>query len=408
MPDIKELRNSRGKAIADARSILEKAEAEKRALTTDESDQYDKHIADAQRLKDDVDREERQQELEREAAASAFRNQDGKKEERKEVSDSPRATEEYRAAYERFVRGGLAGMSGDEVRALSSGTDTQGGYLLMPEQMVDGIIKAVDNMTFIRQRATTFRVPTATSLGAPTLDADPADADWTVELATGSEDSTMAFSKRKLEPHPLAKRIKASRDLLNRLPGVEQFVIDRLAYKFGVTEEKAFMTGSGAQQPLGLFTASADGVPTSRDVSTGNTDTTITFDGLINAKYSLKGQYWANSDWLFHRDAIKMLAKIKNGEGQYIWRESVRSGEPDTLLGRPLMMSEYAPNTFTTGLYVGMFGDFSHYWIADAMDMELQRLVELYAETNQIGLIGRMKMDGQPTLAEAFARVTLT
>ena len=70
-------------------------------------------------------------------------------------------------------------------------------------------------------------------------------------------------------------------------------------------------------------------------------------------------------------------------------------------------MSEYAPNTFTTGLYVGIVGDFSKYYIADALDMQLQRLTELYAESNKIGLIGRMETDGMPVLEEAFARVTL-
>jgi len=37
----------------------------------------------------------------------------------------------------------------------------------------------------------------------------------------------------------------------------------------------------------------------------------FTVDGLINAKFSLKGQYWANAEWLFHRDAVKQIAKLK-------------------------------------------------------------------------------------------------
>ena len=43
-----------------------------------------------------------------------------------------------------------------------------------------------------------------------------------------------------------------------------------------------------------------------------------------------------------------------------------------------------------TGLYVGMIGDFSQYWIADALSFSVQRLVELYAATNQTGFIGRL------------------
>ena len=91
---------------------------------------------------------------------------------------------------------------------------------------------------------------------------------------------------------------------------------------------------------------------------------------------------------LFHRDAVKQITKLKDGDGQYIWRQSVREGEPDTLLGLPMTISEWAPNTFTTGLYVGLLGDFQHYWIVDALAMQVQRLNELYAETNQVGFIG--------------------
>jgi HK97 family phage major capsid protein len=60
---------------------------------------------------------------------------------------------------------------------------------------------------------------------------------------------------------------------------------------------------------------------------------------------------------------------------------------------------------FTTGLYVGIVGDFSNYEIVDALDMQLQVLMELYAETNQNGYILRAETDGMPVLAEAFARV---
>ena len=71
-------------------------------------------------------------------------------------------------------------------------------------------------------------------------------------------------------------------------------------------------------------------------------------------------------------------------------------------------MSEYAPSTFTENLYIGMLGDFANYWIADALDMTMQRLVELYAATNQVGFISRFESDGMPVLEEAFVRVKLT
>jgi HK97 family phage major capsid protein len=77
------------------------------------------------------------------------------------------------------------------------------------------------------------------------------------------------------------------------------------------------------------------------------------------------------------------------------------------LLGIPVIRSEYVPNTFTTGLYVGLIGDFSFYHVCDSLAMSLQRLTERYADTSRVGFIGRMESDGLPALEEAFARVKL-
>jgi len=407
MADLKDLREQRGKLVHDARKMLDTAEAEKRSMTAEESALYNQLFAKQEELRAQIDREEKQADADRSIAEAALRaKDDGKK-----TADVPvtgkRSSPEYNAAFNKAITLGMRSLNDAETRALQADSDTAGGYLVTPQQFVDQLIKDMDNMTFIRQKATKFRIPTAASLGAPVLAADPADADWTAEILTGSEDSTMSFGKRELHPHPLAKRLKVSNKLLRMVAGADSLVRSRLAYKFGISQEKAFLTGSGSNQPLGLFIASTNGVTTGRDVSTGNTTTAPTFDGLIGAKFSLKGEYWNRADWLFHRDVLAVIAKIKDGNGQYLWRESVRAGEPDTLLGRPVMMSEYAPSTLTTGLYVGLLGDFSNYWIADAMDMQMQVLKELYAETDQTGYIGRLETDGMPVVAEAFARVKL-
>ncbi len=405
MKRLMELRDKRGKAIADARAILDIADKEKRELTEEDNAAYEAFIEDANKLKTEIDREEAQSQLEKDAAELALGNTE---EEIPEINENPRASKLYNEAFAILLADGPKGLTPEHIKAVSTGTDDQGGYLVAPEQMINKLIKAVDNIVYIRKKSTVYQLKKAVSLGAPSLDTDVDDADWTTELATGSLDTALRFGKRNLYPHPFAKRIKMSNHLLrNSAIPVDTLVMQRLAYKVGVTEEKAFMTGTGAQQPLGVFTASDSGISTSRDVSTGNTTTSPTFDGLIEAKYTLKGQYWGRADWIFHRDVLKTLVKIKDGDGQYIWRDGVSSGEPDTLLGRPTSMSEYAPNTMTTGLYVGILGDFTNYWIADALDMQMQILKELYAETNQTGIILRKETDAMPVLEEAFVRVTL-
>lgn len=421
---LKEMLEKRAKLIADARTVLETAEKENRDLSTEETQQYDKLLSEATELGLRADREQKQAALEidlhaplqestrpeardGQPARSEFRSRGLREIPAGELDLAhlaPYATPEYQRAFRGWLRGAR---STAELRALQADSDILGGYLVMPLEMVDRLIQAVDNLVYIRQWASVFPVMGAQSLGAPSLDADPADPTWTSELLIGTEDSSMNFGRRELTPHPLAKYIKLSRKLIRLAPGAETLAIQRLAYKFAVVFEDNCLTGTGANQPLGVFTASVHGINTDRDVSTGNTATSIMFDGLIEAKYTLKQNYWANARWLFHRDGMKQIAKLKDGDGQYIWRESVRVGEPDRVLGLPVFMSEYAPNTFTASQYVGILGDFSHYWVADSLQMEMQRLEELFAATNQVGLVGRMESDGMPVLSEAFVRVKL-
>jgi len=402
MSKITQLRERRAKAFSDAREIVTKAETENRDLLAEESERFDKFMAEGEELRTQIDRLE------------SLESREAELRERPEplrvVGGSPvedRAAELRNTAFRGFLRGGVSSITPDERRALQADLDTSGGYLVAPQQFVTTLIQAVKNATFFRGLATVYSVPNADSLGAPALDTDVADPTWVSELSTGSADTALAFGKRELRPHPMAQRILVSRTLLRKAAEPEMIVRDRLAYKGAVVQENAFLNGTGANQPLGVFTASTAGISTGRDVSTGNATTSIKFDGLLEAKYTLKGNYWGGARWIFHRDAMKQIAKLKDGDGQYIWRPNVVAGEPDSVLGIPALMSEYAPSTFTTGLYVGILGDFSNYWIADAMDMQIQRLDELYAATNQVGFITRAETDGMPVLEEAFVRVKL-
>jgi len=388
----------RAELIAQARAMVETAAAEKRDFSTEDQNNYDAIFVEVGKIDKKIDN------LRKLGTADApeFRTSEPV---RPEGSPPANVEEEKRnKAHVAYLRNGA--MS-PELRALQADSDAAGGFTLAPQQFVNRLIQAIDDQVWIRQWATQNTVTNAQSLGMPYLAADPADSDWTSELGTGNEDSSMNFGKRELTPKPLAKRIKVSNKLLRLSPDVEALVITRLAYKFGITFERAGMVGSGANQPLGVFTASNDGIPTSRDVSTGNTTTSIQTDGLIEAKYTLKAGYWPRAKWVFHRDAVKQLAKLQDDEGRYLWQNSVQLGQPDMLFGVPLFVSEYAPNTFTTGQYVGVIGDFSNYHIADALDFSTQRLNELYAATNQTGFIGRLESDGMPVLSEAFVRVKL-
>lgn len=315
--------------------------------------------------------------------------------------------DEVQAAFRDYITTGSKNAF-EVYNALQQDNPTQAGYLVAPEKFVMQLIKELDNNLFMRQKAKVLpALQGAKSLGFPKRTARLTQAAWGTEIAAPTTDTALAFGKREFKPNPASAEILVSKTLIRNAPEVEGIVLAEMAFMFGALMETAYMTGDGANKPLGLFTASADGISTARDVSTGNTATAMTFDGLMEAKYSVKDQYQKACEWTFHRDGVKQIAKIKDADGQYIWQPSVVVGTPDMLLGKPVNSSEYAPNTFTTGLYVGMYGDFKTYWICDSLAMEMQVLMELYARTNQVDYMARLETDGAPVLEESWARIKL-
>jgi len=286
-----------------------------------------------------------------------------------------------------------------------------GGYFVTPMQMANDILTLMKDLVFIRGMATQYSLPQADTLGVPAIDTDPSDDDWTTELRTGNQETTAAAGRRELKTNPMAKLVLISKTLLRKAPNFEEVFLDRLAYKASITEEKAFLNGDGSQKPLGVFVASTKGISTNRDITAAST-TAFTADELINTYMALKAQYRVKAKWIIHRDVLKAARKLKDNNNNYLWATGIGpgtgfQGAPPTLLGQEYCESEYAPNTFTTGQYMAIIGDFSKYWIADALDMQIQVLQELYAATNQQGYILRKETDGMPVLEEAFARLKL-
>ncbi|MFD6421714.1 phage major capsid protein [Streptomyces sp. NPDC060198] len=393
--NLRELRAKRTTLGAEAAAIMDEATKAGRSMTAEENASFDKLMDERDGIDATIERSERLRENERQAAD----------EDLERGGQGTGRDEAAMGALRTYILGGRGALTDAQARALNAGSDPEGGYLVPPVQWINQLIQAVDDEVPLRGLATVQKLTTAASLGVPTLDTDLGDAEWTTEIGTGSQDDALRFGRRELSPNPMAKRVKISRTLLRLTSGsAETIVRDRIAYKFGVTQEKAYMTGDGNKKPLGLFTASPDGIPVGRDIATGLA-TGFTGDGLINAKYALKTAYMNKARWLFHRDGLREIRKIKTGDGVYVWQPGLAADQPDKILDVPFIASEWAPNTFTDGLYSGMIGDFSYYWIAESLTLEIQRLVELYAETNQVGFIGRQEGDAMPVLAEAFVRL---
>lgn len=428
MESLKELSQKRADLFAQNKALLARAEGEGRTLNSEESAEWDKRDAEIEALADQVSKlsadETRKQRL---GALEQSLNQPlprqtstvgaARNDSRKPLSfdcgragklsirpDSPNyelASEDYADRFGRFLRG-----EGDiRQLGLKVSDDSKGGYTV-PTEFAAGLIKFLDDEVLLRRLCKVMPPTSAKSVGMLSYDTDIADATWGAEVPASSlsEDDTARFGNREMTPHLMTTLLKASQQLVSSSNiDIGGFLAQRAAYKFGITENKTFLTGSGSQRPLGVFTASNDGVSTSRDVTAAGS-TSVVMDDLINTKYNLKAQYQARGVWLMHRDLMKMIRKLKTGVGEYFMGIN---GEPDMLLGRPVYQDENAPSTFTASQYVALFFDPQFYVIQDGISLSVTYLGELFQLTNQVGWVVRKSVDAMPVLGEAFSRLKL-
>lgn len=318
-----------------------------------------------------------------------------------------------------MLYGSAAFMQDTNKRALQMDIDTKGGFLVLPEQINTKLLKAVDDIMWMSKFVTNTKLTNAQSLGTPTLDSNPDDADWTTEIASIALDDAMTFGKRVLMPTPVRKRLLVS-DRWIRLAFNAWFdsaddangeggspadiVINRLAYKIAITKEKAWHTGNGVGRPLGMYTASSRGINTDRDKKIATTNA-LTYQGLLNAKWMLKVQYQKTAQWEFSRDMMNKTMGLVDDNGRPLLDISTLPNVPDKLLQHPIQLSEFVPNSFADESYVGMLGDFRFYHTADSLEATIAQARELYMETAQVGFFVAAENDGMPALSEAFVRL---
>lgn len=380
-------KEQRAKLIAEMKEMNEKAAAEKRSFTEEENKAFAEKEALVRSLSAEIEAEER------EATLNGFTTQVPKPEEK------PAARKGFFRAEKR---------SGDTYLSVGTGDAPGSAYSLAPEDFVNEILAEVEKEAALYARVRKISVSGAGSLGVPYEKSDASAAEWTNEIpATEIEsDKSLAYGKRELLPTDLVKQFTVTKKLL----ATSAFPIDTIA-KGKITEklteafENGILNGTGENQPLGIFTKSDDGIPASRDVST--VASAITADDLVNLKMKLRPAYRNKACFVMSTEILKDIMLLKDQNGRFIWQPALTEGQPSTILGLPVIESEYAPTAKTPGSYVIALGDFSHYWFAQWKDMDITVLNEKFAGTNQIGFLGHTLADGQPTLPAAFARLAI-
>lgn len=391
MNKILELREKRAKLWDATKAFLDSRRNENGLLSAEDTEQYERMEADVVNLGKEIDRLERQAALDLElskATSNAIRNNPNANIGNEKTG---RASNEYREAFWNAMRSKNAYSIQN---ALQVGTDSEGGYLA-PDEFERTLIEALREENIFRQLAKVIttssgdkKIPVVASKGT---------ASWVDEEGAIPE-SDDAFGQVSIGAYKLATMIKVSEELLNdSVFNLESYIAREFARRIGAKEEESFFIGDGVGKPTGIFNATGGG----ELGITASTQSIIKLDEVMDLFYSLKSPYRKKAVFVMNDSTVKDIRKLKDGNGQYLWQPSIKAGEPDTILNRPVKTSAYAP-TVAAGAKPIAFGDFSYYWVADRQGRSFQRLNELYAATGQVGFKATQRVDGKLILPEAI------
>ncbi|WP_420408296.1 phage major capsid protein [Hoeflea sp.] len=312
-------------------------------------------------------------------------------------NDDP--TEEAKAekkAFGTYLRRGSA-VPEEELKALTVSNDEQGGYLA-PAEMSTEFIRDLVEYSPVRS------VASVRNIGSPSVKYPKrtgiTNAQWEGE-GEDSEESTTTFGQLEIPARKLMTFVDISNELLADSGGTaEQEVRLALAEDFGKKEGTAFVNGTGAGQPEGLMTH-ADIQHTLNGHATN-----LAADPLITLMYALPAAYRNSGTWMMNGTTLATVRKLKDGDGRYLWQPSYQAGQPETLLGRPVIEAVDMPD-IESGSFPILYGDFSAYRIVDRLAMSILVNPYLLATKGLTRIHATRRVGGRVMQAARFRKLKM-
>lgn len=250
---------------------------------------------------------------------------------RPEIDKDKNEPTEERKAFGTYLR--MADRApAEELKTLTVSGDPQGGYLA-PAELSTEFIRDLVEFSPIRPLAT-VRSTTAPSVSYPRR-TGITNAKWKGETQT-QEGSEPSFGQVEVPIREINTFVDISNQLLADSGGAAEAEVRlALAEDFGQKEGLAFVKGAGNLQPEGMMVN-----PDVLVTATGNAATlgTNPADLLISHMYALPASYRARGTWLMNGSTLASIRKLKDGTtGVYLWQPSYQAGQPETILGRPVI-----------------------------------------------------------------------
>jgi HK97 family phage major capsid protein len=367
----------RNRAWNEAKSILDKAAAEKRDLTAEESQTYERISKELDERANTIAklREDEARELRLDAATREIADQ------ARPVAQAPVADDA--AILRSLVSGEKRGHSFERRDVVKTSTGAP-----VPTSFYDQVIMKARLVAPVLQTSTVLNTAGGENLQIPSLSTYSVGTINAEGAAMGESDPAFnAFIT--LGAYKYSFLTQVSEELLTD-SGVDflGFLADQVGNALGYAVGSALTVGTGTVEPKGIVTASAVG-------GTAGTATAFTADNLIDLLYSLDGaaRNLPGVGWMMNGKSIGAVRKLKDTAGNYVFQPSLAMDSPDMLLGKPIYENPSMVDV-ATGTKSVIVGHLPSYFVRTVGGLRLDRSDDFAFNAGLITFRAQFRVDG--------------
>jgi len=291
--------------------------------------------------------------------------------------------EEHKSAFVKgfMQKGDTDSLKAVEMKALSTSTGGDGGYAV-PLVIDTEIEKQLRNLSPLRSIVKVKEVESGNYKRL--VNTGGAASGWVGEADGRAATATPSLREVVITPGEIYANAAATQRALDDMQfDAEAWLNEEVAEEFAAQEGAAIVNGDGTNKPKGFLTyttsATGDATRTFGEIQHVITGVDGAFpvsdpaDILIDLVHTLSARYRAGAHFVMNSKTLAMVRKFKDTDGNFIWRAGLSEGQPDTLLGYPVVEAEDMPDVTTDACAIA-FGNFERaYTLVERMGTRVLR-----------------------------------
>ena len=377
---IRQQAEARAKAWEEAKALLDSAAAEKRDLSAEENQTYDRIMADLDSRSQVIETMNAQAEREN-RAAEAMKGFEA------QVKPAVVSVPEINEAdlIRSLARGEIRSHSFEKRDVTKGSTGAP-----VPTDFYSQVVMLAKTVGPMLETSTIINTAGGENLQVPSLSAYSTGTVSSEAALIGESDPTFNAFKT-LGAYKYSFLVQTSREMIED-SGVDLlgFLSQQTGIALGVAVNGGLTTGTGTVQPTGIVTAAGSGITGGTGVSGA-----FTADNLIDLVYSVEtaGRTLPGSGFQMNAKAIAAVRKLKDTAGQYLFSPSLTADARDLLLGYPLYENPAMADPATSAKSV-IFGHLPSYFARTVGGLRLDRSDDYAFQNDLITFRATMRVDG--------------